>query len=940
MKTRERGPFKNIRWFCKNGEVLEPQPFACESRGGGVQHGEWSERTKKIRAAGYPIANILAELKPDQVVGARAKADFLPMLLMEKFLIASDDGWIFRQARFYRGALQDYNEQDSATEILLTMLGDPVWRQQFTVLHEAARLLPHGISTNVLTQIRGLSTNIATRDSGFGDLRDKIHVSPDARDAQRVRDYALSPKAKPLLMPEYERLAVTIDQAYVLKTLPAALDALAKRAANPTLRTRLTELSAELQAKPDPQDQFRLSSEVLALIRENLMKFGKTRQRLQAMDVSLIAEVYAFTASRSLMQSLPSASRAQRLEWMHLSARAMYGLGLLTSRELAEISKSIARMPGPTVWLATYRNELQYLERPPGWSARRLTYHFGGAVEHLRTLEPLVESYIPDRLRSSPMLFYSSVLDSLVEDISLLSGIEHNLFGQSVNTGLRRLNPGIARGTLYTHGEAANPTTGGSAAIWLVPETLADLPPVAGIITAEEGNALSHVQLLARNLGIPNVVIKRDLIDQLTTRRGKTIVLAASPGGIVRIEDDGPQWAATLDQTGSTSSRTRINVNPEKLDLTQNSFIPTSKLGAADSGRIVGPKAAQVGELARHYPGQVSPGLAIPFGIFRSVLDRPREAGKPETMFTWMKTQYAEMAQMNVEARAARVKEFLTYVRGWIAQQELGDELRTALRQAMKAEFGEDRSYGVFVRSDTNVEDLPGFTGAGLNKTVPNVIGFDNVLKAIREVWASPFTERSFGWRQDLMDTPEHVYASVLLHKSVPNEKSGVLITADVDTGDPRFLTIVVNAGVGGGVEGQAAETLRVYLPTGEVRLLASVTTTQKRVLLRDGGSRMVAASASDVLLAPEEIAQLVKLAQELPGKYPPLKNAEGKPAPADIEFGFLDGKLWLFQIRPFLQNQATLRNRYLIGLDAALRKEAVAKRIVNMRETPAVASP
>lgn len=936
MKTRERGPFKNIRWFCKNGEVLEPEPFACESRGGGVQHGEWSERTKKIRAAGFPIANILADLKPDQVVGVRAKADFLAMLLMEKFLIASDDGWIFRQARFYRGALQDYNEQDSATEILLTMLGDPVWRQQFTVLHEAARLLPHGVSTNVLTRIRGLSTSIAERDAGFGDLRDKIHVAPDARDAQRARDYAQSPKAKPPLLPEYERLAVAIDQAYVLKTLPAALDALAKRAADPTLKTRLTELSAELQAKPEPQDQFRLSSEVLVLIRENLLKFGKLRQRLQAMDVSLIAEVYAFTASRSLMQSLPGASRVQRLEWMNLSARAMYGLGLLTRRELDEIAKSIARMAAPTVWLATYRNELQYLERPPGWSARRLTYHFGSAVEHLRTLEPLVESYIPDRLRSSPMLFYSNLLDSLVEDISLLSGIEHSLFDQSVNTGLRRLNPGIARGTLYTHGEAV---TGGPAAIWLVPETLADLPPVAGIITAEEGNALSHVQLLARNLGIPNVVIERNLIDKLTTRRGKTIVLAASPGGVVRIEDDGPQWATTLGQTGSTAPRAAIRVNPEKLDLSQGVFIPTSKLGAADSGRSVGPKAAQVGELARHYPGQVSPGLAIPFGIFRSVLDRPREAGKPETMFAWMKAQYAEMAQLSGDARAARSREFLGAVRDWIAGQELGDELRTALRQAMKAEFGEERSYGVFVRSDTNIEDLPGFTGAGLNKTVPNVVGFDNVLKAIKEVWASPFTERSFGWRQDLMDTPEHVYASVLLHKSVPNEKSGVLITADVDTGDPRFLTIVVNAGVGGGVEGQAAETLRVYLPTGEVRLLASATTVQKRVLLRDGGSRMVAASASEALLAPEEIAQLVKLAQELPGKYPPLKNAEGKPAPADIEFGFLDGKLWLFQIRPFLQNQATLRNRYLIGLDAALRKEAVAKRTVNMREVPAASA-
>jgi hypothetical protein len=460
---------------------------------------------------------------------------------------------------------------------------------------------------------------------------------------------------------------------------------------------------------------------------------------------------------------------------------------------------------------------------------------------------------------------------------------------------------------------------------------------VAGILTAEEGNALSHVQLLARNLGIPNVIVGRSLIDALLTRRGKPIVLAASPGGVVRIEEDGPQWSTILGkQEASAAQRLFITVNLQKLDLSQRRFIPTSELSAADSGRIVGPKAAQVGELTRHFPGQVSPGLAIPFGIFRSVLDRPRETGKPESMFTWMQAQYAAMARLSPEQRAVRAPEFLAEVRQWINAQDLGEELKPILREAMKNTFGEDGSYGVFVRSDTNIEDLPGFTGAGLNLTVPNVVGFDNVLRAIKDVWTSPFTERAYGWRQGLMDKPEHVYASVLLHKSVPNEKSGVLITADIDTGDPRFLTIAVNAGVGGGVEGQAAETLRVYLPTGEVRLLASATTPLKRVLPREGGSRMIPAEAPDSLLQPEEVAQLINLAKTLPAKYPRLVDGQGRPAPADMEFGFLEGKLMLFQIRPFLQNQTAMRNQYLVQLDAALRRDPAAPaRTVDLREVP-----
>src|SRR5690349_7174416 len=86
MKEAPRGPFARIRWFCKDGVILDPQAYACEEHGGGVQHGEWSERTKTIRAAGYPIANVLADLKAENVVGPNADPAFMRALLIEKFL--------------------------------------------------------------------------------------------------------------------------------------------------------------------------------------------------------------------------------------------------------------------------------------------------------------------------------------------------------------------------------------------------------------------------------------------------------------------------------------------------------------------------------------------------------------------------------------------------------------------------------------------------------------------------------------------------------------------------------------------------------------------------------------------------------------------------------------------------------------------------------------
>jgi hypothetical protein len=55
MKTSPKGPFTRIRWFCKDGSVLPPKPYACKDHGGGVQHGEWTGRVKQLRADGNPI---------------------------------------------------------------------------------------------------------------------------------------------------------------------------------------------------------------------------------------------------------------------------------------------------------------------------------------------------------------------------------------------------------------------------------------------------------------------------------------------------------------------------------------------------------------------------------------------------------------------------------------------------------------------------------------------------------------------------------------------------------------------------------------------------------------------------------------------------------------------------------------------------------------------
>ena len=294
------------------------------------------------------------------------------------------------------------------------------------------------------------------------------------------------------------------------------------------------------------------------------------------------------------------------------------------------------------------------------------------------------------------------------------------------------------------------------------------------------------MQLLARNLGIPNVVVDPALVPAIRKAAGRRVQLAVSPAGSVELDDAAP---ATPERGTETSPETvRIEPNLEKLNLRRGNFIRLSSLRASDSGRIVGPKAAKLGELHHHYPEAVADGLAIPFGVFRALLGLPyHDSGL--SMFDWMRSQYRALEKLppGSAERAAASESLRRRIHAWILHADPGQRFRTRLRETMAQVFGFEGTYGVFVRSDTNIEDLPGFSGAGLNLTVPNVVDFDALLKAISRVWASPFSKRAFAWRQGRMQQPEHVYPAVLLMRTVPVQKSGVMVTRDVDSGAPRL---------------------------------------------------------------------------------------------------------------------------------------------------------
>jgi len=535
---------------------------------------------------------------------------------------------------------------------------------------------------------------------------------------------------------------------------------------------------------------------------------------------------------------------------------------------------------------------------------------------------------------ASPLLFYSQRLDMLSRDANRLAGVQHKLLGQEIGTGFTALNPGLARGVLHAAPDMRAVDAFRPDGIYLLPETVSDLPPLAGILTAGAGNPLSHVQLLARNLGIPNVAVDAALLPDIRRHDGKPVVLAVSRAGLVEINADGPQWDAAFGPKAAQATESAVMFEPDvaKLDLSKRDFISLNALRASDSGRLVGPKAAKLGELMSHFPDRVAPGVAIPFGLYReAVLDRPYKAtGK--TVYQWMVDSFRQLEAMPAASpEAARFSEQLrAEIYRIVRNTDPGPRFRERLRAAMAREMGASFNGGVFIRSDTNVEDLPGFTGAGLNLTLFNVVGFEAILKGISEVWASPYTARAWAWRQSHMKGPEHVYPAVLLLRTVPSAVSGVMITQDVDSGDARWLSVAVNEGVGGAVDGQASESLRVDRQTADVRLMAVATASRRLVPQASGGIAKRPTSGADTLLQPTEIAQLIAFADAVPKQFP-QRGEDGKPVAADVEFAFVDGKMWLLQIRPFNESRQARGAAHLAEMDKALAGN-LARR-VNLKE-------
>ena len=202
----------------------------------------------------------------------------------------------------------------------------------------------------------------------------------------------------------------------------------------------------------------------------------------------------------------------------------------------------------------------------------------------------------------------------------------------------------------------------------------------------------------------------------------------------------------------------------------------------------------------------------------------------------------------------------------------------------------------VAVRSSGTAEDLDDASFAGQQETFLFVIGNDDVVKFIKECWASLYNDRAIFYRREKKFDERSISIAVVVQRMVSAQKAGVMFTSNPITND--YHTVVLEAAWGLGeaiVSGIVTpDNLWIDKRTGEVTTeYISEKETMVVRLSERGGTKEVPVPEElreAPVLTDGERNQLVDLARKIEDFY---------QKPEDIEWAIVDGQVYLLQSRP-----------------------------------------
>ncbi|HEY0174009.1 MAG TPA: PEP/pyruvate-binding domain-containing protein [Pyrinomonadaceae bacterium] len=415
--------------------------------------------------------------------------------------------------------------------------------------------------------------------------------------------------------------------------------------------------------------------------------------------------------------------------------------------------------------------------------------------------------------------------------------------------------------------------------ILVLNEVPLSLPPVAGVIISKPSTPLSHINLLVKGWGVPNAYIK-DAHEILKQYDGWWVSFETLPDKYTIKRADISQ----IDEYQKRLAELKKVMTP-RFDLEERRLLDLARQ-TARMAPAYGSKSANLGEVARSR----MLGVTVPagFGIPIYYYDRfVKENKLEEAVFEMMNDQrFVHDPPYRRERLAAMRERFRA--------GKVSDELRAALLKKARAEYA---GKGLFVRSSSNVEDLPNFNGAGLYDTVPNVKEDEKLVEAVKTVWASLWNFEAYEARERANIDHSKAYMAVLVQEGVNADSAGVMITTDpFDSENRGAIYISAKRGLGiKVVEGKRIPEQLLFLPrANQVKVL---TRSEEESLLtfdEAGGVKEVPISGERAVLTDEVVRKLVRAAGR-------IKNLFGGRE-QDIEWVYMRGQIYIVQSRPFVQ--------------------------------------
>jgi len=309
--------------------------------------------------------------------------------------------------------------------------------------------------------------------------------------------------------------------------------------------------------------------------------------------------------------------------------------------------------------------------------------------------------------------------------------------------------------------------------------------------------------------------------------------------------------------------------------------IPFQQLGMHDVGKVGG-KNASLGEMVSHLAAvgvKVPDGFATTADAFNDFL---QQSGLKSQIDQQLKT--LDVDDVDTLAKVG------AQIRQSILDTPFQPDFQAAITQsyqALTAESGDEVSFAV--RSSATAEDLPDASFAGQQETFLNIKGLDNILEAIKLVFASLFNDRAISYRVHQGFEHSEVALSAGIQRMVRSDigSSGVMFTIDTESGFQDVVFITSSYGLGETVVQGAVnpDEFYVHKPTLEKNRPAIVRKSTQTIDVEEQDRMKFS-------LTDQEVETLARYALIIEKHY---------QRPMDIEWGKdgIDGKLYILQARP-----------------------------------------